>query len=310
MTDMFMRAALTGAALVLFVGSAASQTTSTSSSSNVQVVTLESNLSTLNSSASTSDRRASGTSITTMRLERNASGRLIKATLLVRVESRTSQAETFNQLQIMGTGIPGFTVPFTAVQTVPDQTSVSTAQVEITDANSLAQIERLLQNPNQFTLSLGSGASANFLSGSLALSDGTLLSRSEMRLQAVGSLDRAIYRLLIRMAAANGTISQAERETMMQELTTLSQQLDQANGIVGTTGTSSGTGMGTGTGTGGTGTGTGGTGTGTGTGGTGTGTGGTGTGTGTGTGGTGTGTGTGTGGTGTGTGGTGTGGSN
>lgn len=288
MTDTFVRAALTGAALVLLTGSAWSQTT-TPSSMNVEVVTLESNLSTLNSNVSSVDRRASGTGLTTIRLERNASGKLVKATLLVRFESRTSQPETFNQFQIMGSSIPGFTIPFTAVQTVPDQTSVSTAQIEITDANSLAQIEQLLQNPTRFTLSLGSGSTANFLSGSFALTEGTLLSRSELRLQAVGSLNRAIYRLLIRMAAANGTITQAERETMLQDLASFSQQLDQANGLVGTAGTDGSAGSGTGS-TGGTGTGTG-----TGTGGTGTGTGGTGTGTGTGTGGTGTGSGTGSG---------------
>lgn len=237
---MIKKLIIIGSLTFAMAGSALSQssptppaTTPTLPGNTIQVVTYRSVLSTLNLNEQTAGRRGSGDAVTTMRLERNASGKLIRATVMVKIESETAQPETFSQIQLGNGAGALLTIPVTgALATVPGEDSRTIQQAEIVDAPSLAQIETFLRNPAAFSLTVGTAATpSGVLSGSFEVDQDISVSRTDARLKTLGSLDRAIYRLVVLMAYKDGTISQAERDTMMAQLAVFTKELNDAGSI-------------------------------------------------------------------------------
>ncbi len=252
-TRIFAAAAM----LVTTLSPSSGQTTTTppattTTGNTTQTVTFQSDLTTLNSGTPTSnDRLGNGTAMTTMRLERNTSGKLVRAVVMVQLNSDTSQAENFNQVQLMGANGVVLTIPLTGSQaTIPGQTYRTNVQAEITDAAKLAQIETFLRNPASYNLTFGSLSNPNgLLMGSIQNTPDTVLSRTEARQRALGSLDRVIYRLVVLMAYRDGTITQSERDSLMADLVTYNNAFAQADtmGSGVTTGAATGTATGSNT---------------------------------------------------------------
>ncbi len=234
-TTIFAAAAM----LITTLSPSSAQTTTTppattTTGNTFQIVTFQSDLSTLNGATPmTSDRSGNGSAMTTMRLERNTSGKLVRAVVMVQLNSDTSQAENFNQIQLMGASGVVLTIPLTGSQaSIPGQTFRTNAQTEITDAAKLAQIEMFLQNPGSYNLTLGSVSSPNgLLMGSIRTSPDTVLSRNEARQRTLGNLDRTIYRLVVLMAYRDGTITQSERDSLLADLVTYTNAFAQADSI-------------------------------------------------------------------------------
>ncbi len=233
-TNLFAAAAM----LVTTLSPSSAQTTTpppaTTTGNTIQIVTFDSDLSTLNGSIpTTGDRTGNGTAMTTMRLERNASGKLVRAVVSVQLNSDTSQAESFNQVQLTGSNGAVLTIPMTGSQpTLPGQTFRTNSQVEVTDAVKLAQIESFLNNPTNYNLAFSTTSNPNgLLIGKIRTAPETVLSRNEARQRTLGNLDLAIYRLVVLMAYRDGTITQSERDSLMADLVTFTNSLKQADSL-------------------------------------------------------------------------------